>query len=36
MFYDQYGMGEQCYLKYNDGQGIKIKVSDTALETQNE
>ena len=36
MFYDQYGMWEQCYLKYNDGQGIKIKDSDPEMETQND
>ena len=36
MFYDQYGMCEQCYLKYNDGQGIKIKDSDPEMEIQND
>ena len=28
-FYDQYGMCESCYLKYNDGEGIKVQVIDT-------
>ena len=23
-FYQQYGMCEKCYLKYNDGEGIKV------------
>ena len=38
MFYDQYGMCEDCYLKYNDGEGVKIAVtdSDPEMETKND
>ena len=36
MFYDQYGMGEQCYLKYNDGEGVKVTDADPEMETKND
>tara|TARA_B100000749_G_C18343431_1_gene430073 strand:+ start:676 stop:960 length:285 start_codon:yes stop_codon:yes gene_type:complete len=32
-FYQQYGMCEQCYLKYNDGKGIKVT---TEMENSND
>ena len=36
MFYDQYGMCEECYLKYNDGKGIKITDTDPEMEIEND
>ena len=36
MFYDQYGMCEQCYLKYNDGEGVKVTDADPEMETKND
>jgi hypothetical protein len=36
MFYDQYGMCEECYLKYNDGDGVKVTDTDPEAETKND
>ena len=36
MFYDQYGMCEECYLKFNDGKGVKVKDSDPEMEIEND
>ena len=36
MFYDQYGMCEECYHKYNDGEGVKVTDTDPEMETKDD